>query len=186
MRAGRGSALAAGGDGEPHHAPARSGRDRALSRPLRVTGASERRRLPVRGARHPAVRGVRRRLFRHSRPADHSAASLPALRRRDRVTAANAFVVGWPVAHSRSPLIHRFWLQRYGLAGDYRREAVPPEEADAFFRSFAERGYLGGNVTIPHKEAAFSACRELTPVARRLGAANTLWLESSALCGDNT
>jgi shikimate dehydrogenase len=102
------------------------------------------------------------------------------------VTAANAFVLGWPVAHSRSPLIHRFWLKRYGLAGDYRREAVSPEAVGAFFGSFAERGYVGGNVTIPHKEAAFRACRELTPVARRLGAANTLWLQSETLCGDNT
>ena len=97
-----------------------------------------------------------------------------------------AFVIGWPVAHSRSPLIHRFWLDRYGIEGDYVREAVPPESVDAFLGSLADRSFIGGNVTIPHKEAAFRACRELTPVARRLEAANTLWLEGGRLCGDNT
>jgi shikimate dehydrogenase len=102
------------------------------------------------------------------------------------MTAENAFVVGWPIAHSRSPLIHRFWLKRYGIAGDYRAEAVPPEEIDAFLASFRARGYRGGNVTLPHKEAAFRACASLTPVAERLEAANTLWLEGATLCGDNT
>jgi shikimate dehydrogenase len=102
------------------------------------------------------------------------------------MTARNAFVVGWPVAHSRSPLLHRFWLKRHGIDGDYRAEAVPPDAIDEFLSSFADRGYCGGNVTLPHKEAAFRACRELTPVARRLAAVNTLWLEGSKLCGDNT
>ncbi len=98
----------------------------------------------------------------------------------------NAFVVGWPIAHSRSPLIHGFWLKRYGIDGDYLREAVPPEAIDAFLGSFGERGYVGGNVTLPHKEAAFRACTVTTPIAARLAAVNTLWLESGRLCGDNT
>lgn len=102
------------------------------------------------------------------------------------MTPRNAFVVGWPVAHSRSPLIHRFWLRRHGIAGDYRAEAVPPEAIGTFFASFGERGYRGGNVTLPHKEAAFRACRVLTPVAQGLRAANTLWIEDSTLHGDNT
>lgn len=96
------------------------------------------------------------------------------------------FVVGWPIAHSRSPLIHRFWLKRHGIEGDYVREAVPPEEIGAFLRNFGERGYVGGNVTLPHKEAAFRACAVAKPVARRLEAANTLWLEGGRLHGDNT
>jgi shikimate dehydrogenase len=102
------------------------------------------------------------------------------------MTTRNAFVVGWPVAHSRSPLIHRFWLKRYSIDGDYRAEAVPPDAIDGFLSSLGDRGYCGGNVTLPYKEAAFRACRSLTPVARRLEAVNTLWLEGSALHGDNT
>lgn len=97
-----------------------------------------------------------------------------------------AFIAGWPVAHSRSPLIHRFWLKRYGIDGDYVREAVAPEAIEAFLAGFGERGYVGGNVTLPHKEAAFRACASATPVARRLQAANTLWLEDGRLHGDNT
>lgn len=102
------------------------------------------------------------------------------------MSAPNAFVVGWPIAHSRSPLIHRFWLKRHGLEGDYRPEAVRPEAIEKFLSSFGERGYCGGNVTLPHKEAAFRACRSLAPVARRLKAVNTLWLEGAELAGDNT
>jgi shikimate dehydrogenase len=96
-----------------------------------------------------------------------------------------AFVVGWPVKHSRSPLIHRFWLQRHGLEGDYRPEAVPPAEIDSFLRSAGEK-FVGGNVTLPHKEAAFRACRTLTPMAVRLAAANTIWRENREWSGDNT
>jgi shikimate dehydrogenase len=102
------------------------------------------------------------------------------------MSAKHAFVVGWPVEHSRSPLIHRFWLDRYKIDGDYRREAVPPQCIETFLQSTEERGYVGGNVTIPHKEAAFRACRRTAPVARQLRAANTLWLERHELCGDNT
>ena len=102
------------------------------------------------------------------------------------MTTRNAFVVGWPVAHSRSPLIHRFWLKRHSIDGDYRAEAVPPDAIDGFLASLRHRGYCGGNVTLPYKEAAFRACRSLTPVARCLEVVNTLWLEGSALYGDNT
>lgn len=97
-----------------------------------------------------------------------------------------AFVVGWPIAHSRSPLIHGFWLKRYGIEGTYVAEAVPPDAVDAFFHRFGERGYVGGNVTLPHKEAAFRSATESTEVARRLQAANTLWLEDGKRHADNT
>jgi shikimate dehydrogenase len=97
-----------------------------------------------------------------------------------------AFVAGWPIAHSRSPRIHRFWLRRYGIAGDYLPEAVATDAIEAFLENFAEKGYVGGNVTLPHKEAAFKACAVTTPTASRLEAANTLWLEGGRLCGDNT
>jgi shikimate dehydrogenase len=97
-----------------------------------------------------------------------------------------AFVVGWPIAHSRSPLIHRFWLKRHGIEGDYIAEAIQPIAIGEFLMGFAARGYVGGNVTLPHKETAFRHCAVATPVARRLEAANTLWLERERLHGDNT
>lgn len=102
------------------------------------------------------------------------------------MSAPRAFVVGWPIGHSRSPLIHRFWLRRHGLTGDYVAEAVPPEAIGAFLADLGGRGYVGGNVTVPHKEAAFAAAQERTSVAARLGAVNTLWLQDGRLCGDNT
>lgn len=91
-------------------------------------------------------------------------------------TARAACVVGWPVEHSRSPLIHNYWLKHYGIAGEYRREAVPPEALGAFLRSLAARGYVGANVTVPHKESTL-AFSEPDDRARTVGAANTLWFE---------
>ena len=75
-----------------------------------------------------------------------------------------ACVIGWPVEHSRSPLIHRYWLKQYGIDGAYEKEAVPPGEAEAFLRALAERDYVGANVTLPHKLAA---CRRRTSRTRR-------------------
>jgi shikimate dehydrogenase len=87
-----------------------------------------------------------------------------------------ACIIGWPVEHSRSPLIHNYWLKHYGIAGAYRREAVQPEEFRAFTQSLAARGYAGANVTVPHKEAAL-AWSQPDDRARAVGAANTLWLD---------
>jgi len=87
-----------------------------------------------------------------------------------------ACIIGWPVEHSRSPLIHNYWLKTYRIAGEYRREAVPPHEFPAFVQSLAARGYVGANVTVPHKEAAL-ACSQPDDRARAVGAANTLWLD---------
>ncbi|MBB5754105.1 shikimate dehydrogenase [Prosthecomicrobium pneumaticum] len=97
-----------------------------------------------------------------------------------------AFVVGWPIAHSRSPIIHRHWLAEHGIAGDYLRLPVPPDEIGGFLRGLAEGPYRGGNVTVPHKEAAFAAAERHDPVATALGAVNTLWLEDGRLIGGNT
>jgi shikimate dehydrogenase len=96
-----------------------------------------------------------------------------------------ACIIGWPVDHSRSPLIHNYWLKHYGIAGEYRREAVRPEEFRAFVQSLAARGYAGANVTVPHKEAAL-ACSEPDARARAVGAANTLWLDGGVLRSTNT
>lgn len=97
-----------------------------------------------------------------------------------------AFVVGHPIAHSRSPLIHGFWLAEHGLEGSYERIDVAPQDFPDFLRDFPKRGYLGGNVTIPHKEAALAGIDHASARATRLGAVNTLWLEDGRLFGDNT
>jgi shikimate dehydrogenase len=96
-----------------------------------------------------------------------------------------ACLIGWPAAHSRSPIIHRYWLRQLGLAGDYRIEAVPPDQFAAFVARLREHGYVGANVTIPHKEQVleFSAPDAR---ARAVGAANTLWFEGDALRSTNT
>ena len=97
-----------------------------------------------------------------------------------------ACVIGWPVAHSRSPAIHRFWLAELGIAGDYVPVPVVPEEIAAFLRSFVASGYVGGNVTMPHKEAAFAAVSAMDTEARAIGAVNTLWIDDGKLIGSNT
>jgi shikimate dehydrogenase len=94
-------------------------------------------------------------------------------------------VIGWPVEHSRSPLIHNYWLKRYSIAGEYRRELVPREEFPSFVASLSARGYVGANVTVPHKEAAF-ALSEPDERARAVGAANTLWFKGAVLRSSNT
>lgn len=96
-----------------------------------------------------------------------------------------ACVIGWPVAHSRSPLIHNYWLKAYGIDGEYRRELVPREEFGGFVNSLAARGYVGANVTLPHKEAAL-AYSQPDVQARAVGAANTLWLDDGVLRSTNT
>ena len=97
-----------------------------------------------------------------------------------------AFIVGHPVKHSRSPLIHGHWLERYGLEGSYERIDVAPVNFADFLGSFGRDGFAGGNVTIPHKEAAFAGVARRTLRAERLGAVNTLWFENGVLWGDNT
>jgi shikimate dehydrogenase len=96
-----------------------------------------------------------------------------------------ACVIGWPVKHSRSPLIHEYWLKRYGVAGLYRPEEVTPEAFADFIGSLAKRGYVGANVTLPHKAKAL----ELSVPddrARSVGAANTLWFDHGELRSTNT
>lgn len=97
-----------------------------------------------------------------------------------------AFVCGHPIAHSRSPLIHGYWLRRHGISGSYLPVDVKPEDFGAFLRRLPESGYLGGNITIPHKEAACGAVSRIDEAARLIGAVNTLWLERGELAGGNT
>ena len=96
-----------------------------------------------------------------------------------------ACIIGWPVEHSRSPLIHNYWLKSYGIAGAYRSEAVPPGEFETFVQSLAARGYVGANVTVPHKEAALAFSLP-DDRAKAVGAANTLWIADGFLQATNT
>ena len=97
-----------------------------------------------------------------------------------------AGVAGWPISHSRSPLIHGYWLRTLGIAGSYERFAVPPDGFAAFAQTIRDGALVGANVTVPHKESAFAACDRVTANAVGLGAVNTLWREDGKLCGDNT
>jgi shikimate dehydrogenase len=92
-----------------------------------------------------------------------------------------ACVIGWPVEHSRSPAIHRYWLKLYGLDGAYEKEAVRPEEFEGFLRALAAKGYAGANVTLPHKESALALAAHADEAATAIGAANTLWLDAAGV-----
>jgi shikimate dehydrogenase len=96
-----------------------------------------------------------------------------------------ACLIGWPAAHSRSPLIHRYWLRTHGIAGGYVIEAVPPDEFQDFVFRLALRGFVGANVTIPHKERALAVSKP-DERARAIGAANTLWFADGELQSTNT
>jgi shikimate dehydrogenase len=98
----------------------------------------------------------------------------------------HAFVCGHPISHSRSPMIHSHWLKTYGISGDYQAVDVPPEVFDAFIANIRGGRFVGGNVTIPHKEAAFALADSRETVAELIGAANTLWLENGTLWATNT
>ncbi|TPN99915.1 shikimate dehydrogenase [Mesorhizobium sp. B1-1-5] len=97
-----------------------------------------------------------------------------------------AFVTGHPIAHSRSPKIHGYWLAKYGIDGSYQAIDVAPAYFAAFLKSLGENGYRGGNVTIPHKEAAFAGVARRDHAADEIRAVNTLWFEDGLLWGGNT
>lgn len=97
-----------------------------------------------------------------------------------------AFVCGHPVAHSRSPLVHGYWLKRYDITGSYDAIDIEPERFSSFLRGISGNDFIGGNVTIPHKEAAFELVDILDKAAGKIGAVNTIWLEDDKLFGGNT
>jgi len=96
-----------------------------------------------------------------------------------------ACIIGWPVAHSRSPLIHNYWIKQHGLDAEYRREEVAPDAFGDFVKNLRDHGYVGANVTVPHKEAAL-ALTQPDERARAVGAANTLWDVDGTLRSTNT
>ncbi|MBL6945189.1 MAG: shikimate dehydrogenase [Rhodospirillales bacterium] len=96
-----------------------------------------------------------------------------------------ACLIGWPVKHSKSPIIHGHWMERHGISGEYLLEEVSPDDFTDFVENLAAHGYVGSNVTIPHKEMALAAS-EPDERARAVGAANTLWLDEGRLRSTNT
>lgn len=97
-----------------------------------------------------------------------------------------AFVIGHPIAHSRSPLIHNYWLKTYGIDGNYKAIDVEPHELAGFFDRLRTGEFAGGNITIPHKEIAYSLVDELDPLAETIGAVNTLVVRDGRITGSNT
>ena len=84
--------------------------------------------------------------------------------------------MGWPVAHSRSPALHGFWLQQYGIKGSYERLPVEPPALKEALRGLASQGFAGCNLTVPHKEAAMSLVDDVSDIGRRVGAVNTIFV----------
>ncbi len=97
-----------------------------------------------------------------------------------------ACVMGHNIAYSRSPLLHGYWLKTLGIAGAYELKDLAPREFPSFFTRLREHGYVGGNITKPHKEAAFDLVHRREPAAASIGAVNTVWYENGALVGGNT
>ena len=94
-------------------------------------------------------------------------------------------VIAWPAGHSRSPLIHNYWIKQHKLDAEYRREAVPPEKFAEFITHLHDHGYIGANITVPHKETALKLT-EPDERARAVGAANALWYKDGRLRSTNT
>ncbi len=98
-----------------------------------------------------------------------------------------AGVMGWPVDHSRSPVLHGFWLKTYGLEGSYLRLPVAPEQLGAALGELHEKGFSGVSLTVPHKETAIAFLNGITAEARHIGAVNTVFLTADGkLLGTNT
>ncbi len=97
-----------------------------------------------------------------------------------------ACVMGWPIAHSLSPVIHTHWLRTYGIEGEYVKAAVEPERFSGFLTTLADQGFSGGNVTLPHKLEAYRLCERRDAAADAIGAVNTVWFENGQLAGSNT
>lgn len=101
----------------------------------------------------------------------------------------NAFVVGYPIKHSRSPIIHSYWLRKFGIAGSYKAVEISPDDFANFIATLKQGKpgtAVGGNVTIPHKEAAYRLADRPDALAEELGAANTVWMEEGELHATNT
>lgn len=97
-----------------------------------------------------------------------------------------AFVMGHPIAHSRSPMLHGHWLERLGIEGSYEKLDIAPADLAAFFADYREKGWIGGNVTVPHKSAVIPFLDRIDDDARAMGAVNTIAWDGEMLVGGNT
>jgi shikimate dehydrogenase len=97
-----------------------------------------------------------------------------------------ACVIGWPIAHSRSPLIHNYWLKQLGINGHYDRVPVEPQNLEVFIKNLKDNGYKGCNITIPHKEAAIALLDHCDHNVKTIGAVNTIYLRNDQLYGEST
>jgi shikimate dehydrogenase len=97
-----------------------------------------------------------------------------------------AGVIGWPVAHSLSPVLHGYWLKQYGIDGSYEKIPAPPEDFVATIQRLQSEGYAGVNCTVPHKEAAFALAARNDEAAQMTGATNLLVFGADGTEGHNT
>ncbi|MGH1397769.1 MAG: shikimate dehydrogenase [Alphaproteobacteria bacterium] len=97
-----------------------------------------------------------------------------------------AAVIGHPIGHSKSPLIHNYWIKQHGLSGTYEAIDIAPQNLKSDIARLIDEGYAGFNATIPHKEALFELCDETDPFARRCKAVNTVVIKDGKLIGYNT
>lgn len=97
-----------------------------------------------------------------------------------------ACLMGHPVAHSRSPMIHGYWLKTLAIRGAYELKDLGPESFPGFVTQLAANDFVGGNVTVPHKEAAYRLVAQRDASAEAVGAVNTVWLEDGKLLGGNS
>ncbi|MEH6629439.1 MAG: shikimate dehydrogenase [Halopseudomonas aestusnigri] len=97
-----------------------------------------------------------------------------------------AGVVGWPISHSKSPRLHGYWLENLSVDGAYLPLAIDPAQFDETLRGLSNAGFQGVNVTVPHKEAALKFCDEVDPLAKRIGAVNTIVFKNGRSLGSNT
>jgi shikimate dehydrogenase len=98
-----------------------------------------------------------------------------------------AAVIGWPINHALSPRIHNYWLKKYGIDGTYISLPVKPEDLEQTLRALPARGFSGINITVPHKEKALDFLDHLEPLARQIGAVNTVLVRTNgSLEGRNT
>lgn len=104
----------------------------------------------------------------------------------NRILLPLAGVIGWPISHSRSPYLHEYWLNHYNLSGAYVALPVEGSDLKQVLETLPKCGFVGANVTIPHKESAFLLADQATETAKRLQAANTLYFQDGLITADNT
>ena len=95
-------------------------------------------------------------------------------------------VIGHPVSHSKSPLIHNHWIAQYGLQGEYKAVEIAPENLKDGVQALMDEGYAGFNVTVPHKQEIFKLCDSVDDLAQSIGAVNTVVIRDGKLHGTNT